>query len=68
MLGARVRRLPGRMQRKAEEGEAADARQGRGSLRLRRHTAAKGLAAGDKRKCRQSPGGLGHGSPNRGVR
>ena len=36
MLGARVRRLPSRMQRKAEEGEAAHARQRRfGSGRVK---------------------------------
>jgi len=68
MLGARVRRLPGRMQRKAEEGEAADARQGRCGLRLRGHAAAEGLAAGDQRKCRCKLRGCGHGSPNGRMR
>jgi hypothetical protein len=56
------------MQRKAEEGEAAHARQGRRGLRLRRHTAAEGLAAGDQRKCRRKLRGYGHGGPNGRMR
>src|SRR5215472_11338115 len=50
MLATLVRRPSRRMQGKAEEGEAADAGQGRCGLRLRSHAAAEGLAAGDQRK------------------
>ena len=68
MLATLVRRPSRRMQGKAEEGEAADARQGRCGLRLRGHAAAEGLAAGDQRKCRCKLRGCGHGSPNGRMR
>jgi hypothetical protein len=56
MLAALARRLFRRMQRKAEEGEAAHAGQRRRGLRLRRHPAAERFAAGDQRQFRQSFG------------
>src|SRR5262249_53884916 len=68
MLATLVRRPSRRMQGKAEEGEAADARQGRCGLRLRGHAAAEGLAAGDQRKRRRKLRGCGHGSPNGRMR
>src|SRR5262249_26933902 len=68
MLGARIRRLSRRMQRKAQEGEAAHARQGRCGLRLRGHPPAKGLAAAGEGKFRGKPRGFGHGSADRRMR
>src|SRR5262249_40870859 len=68
MPGTLVRRPSRPMQRKAEEGEAAHAPQGSGGLRLRRHTAAEGLAAGDQCKCRRKLSGCGHGGPNGRMR
>ena len=48
--GALVGRLAGRMQREADEDQAAHARQRRRGLRLRRHPAAERLAAGKQRQ------------------
>ena len=68
MLGALVRRLAGRMQRKAEKGEPAHARQRRRGLRLRGHAAAEGFAAGNQRKRRQKTRGFSHRRAHRGLR
>ena len=68
MLGALVRRLARRMQREAEEDEAADSRQRRRGLRLRRHAAAERLAAGDQRKRGRKLRGCGDGRAHGRVR
>src|SRR6266480_7322151 len=56
------------MQGKSEKGEAADVEQSRSSLRLRRHAAAEGFAAGDKGNRGHESGRLRHSSPNRRLR
>jgi hypothetical protein len=56
------------MERKAEKNKTADTGQRGGSLRLRRHAAAEGFAAGDERKCGHEPGGLPHRGSNRRMR
>ena len=55
------------MQRKAEEREAAHARQRRGGLRLRRHPAAERFAAGDQRQVRQALRRLGDRGADGGM-
>ena len=67
MTAAIIGRPPGRMQWEAEEGQAPDARQGRCSLRLRRHAAAERFAAGNEGQPRGQPGGFGHGAADSGM-
>jgi hypothetical protein len=67
MLGATDRRLAGRVERKAEEGESPHARHRGGRLRLRAHPAAERLAAGDERHPRAAPRRLGDGGAHRRV-
>ena len=54
VLAALVRRLARRMQREADEDDAAHTAQRRCGLRLRGHAAAERLAAGDERHAGQS--------------
>jgi hypothetical protein len=56
------------MEREAEEGEAAHARQGRRSLRLRGHAAAEGFAAGNERELGDTPRRFRHSRAHRLVR
>ena len=68
MLAALLRRLAGGVQRKSEEGEAADVGQRRHGLRLRGHPAAERLAAGDQRHPGKESRRLGHGGTHGRVR
>ena len=67
MLGPLVGWLVGRMQRKAQERQSADAGERRDRLRLRRHASAERLAAGDQPKPGTAPRGFRHRGPHRGV-
>ena len=67
MAAAIIGRPPGRMQWEAEEGQAPDSRQGRCSLRLRRHSAAERFAAGDEGQPGGQPRGFGHGAADSGM-
>jgi hypothetical protein len=55
VLRAIFRRLAGRVQRKPEEDQAADARQRRRGLRLRCHASAERLAPGEQRQASNMP-------------
>jgi hypothetical protein len=65
MRGTLIGRPTRRMEWKAEKNKAADAGQRGGCLRLRRHAATEGFAAGDERKCGHEPRGLRHRGSNR---
>ena len=67
MRGTFFRRTLGRMQGETNEGQASDAGQRRCRLRLRRHTAAEGLAAGNEGEFGHEPGRFARGSANRRV-
>ena len=67
MFGAFPRWFAGRMQREAEECQSAHAGQRFLRLRLRRHPAAEGLAAGNQRKLRQGVRGCRDRGAHRGV-
>ena len=67
-VGAVLRGLPGRMQRKAEEREPAHAGERRHGLRLRGHPPAERFAAGEKRQVRQCARGRGHRGAHRRLR
>ena len=68
MLGAVAGRLSGRMQRKTEKREPANAGQGRKRLRLRRHSPAERSAARDQRQRGTASPGFRHGGANGRMR